>query len=79
MSIDKKVVDLRHHGGTERVEDCFHKGLSMTFDHLIRKYNLSNQTLSVMSNLGLSWKLICVLWVTRPVMNDVLNYIFIMV
>lgn len=45
MSLDNKFVDLWHHGGIERVEDCFDNGLSMTFDHLKQKYNLSNQTL----------------------------------
>lgn len=45
MSLDNKIVDLWHHGGIERVEHCFDKRLSMTFDHLKQKYNLSNQTL----------------------------------
>lgn len=44
MTLDNKILDIWHHKGIQHLEDCFDKGLLMSFEHLKRKYNLSNQT-----------------------------------
>ena len=76
MTLDNKILDIWHVKGIHHLEDCFDKGLLMSFEHLKRKYSLPNQTffcyLQIRSflraNLGPEMIL--------PVMNDIEKFLY---
>lgn len=51
MTLNNKILDIWHHEGIQRLEDCFDKGRFMSFEHLKRKYDLSNQTFFLLSSV----------------------------
>lgn len=76
MTLNKKILDIWHYKGIQHLEDCFDKGLFMLFEHLKRKYNLSNQTFFcylqlrsfLRANLGPK--------MTLPVISDVERFLY---
>lgn len=44
MTLNDKILDSWHHKGIQCLKDCFDKGLLVPFEHLTRKYDLSNQS-----------------------------------
>jgi len=75
MTLDNKILDRWHHKGIQRLEDCFDKRLFMPFEHLKRKYNLSNQTFFCYLQLRSFLRANVGLEMTLPVMTDVERFL----
>jgi len=44
MTLDNKILETWHDGGSQHLEDCFDKGCLMFFEERKRKYDLSRRT-----------------------------------
>lgn len=71
MTLNNKILDIWHQKGIHCLEDCFDKWLLMSFEHLKRKYDLSNQTFFCYPQLGSFLRANLGPELILPVVNDV--------